>query len=217
MLTSGIIQILPFQTFEAHIDKAHGEQAGQPKHSMAAPMIISGKCSRLRSTAMACLLLGAWTGTAVAQEEATRFSRNAIYVEVLGQGILYSVNYDHRFTPHIGLRAGFTTWVLDLVIIPEMRFTGFPIMINYLTGEGTSHLELGIGVIPMILSSPERENFLGLFHVEERTMTTVLATATVGYRAQPQDGGFVFRIGLTPFFTFKGAALSGGLSLGFAF
>ncbi len=169
---------------------------------------------------MACVLLGAGTGSAVAQEEATHFRRSAIYVEGLGQGILYSVNYDHRLTPHIGLRAGFTSWSNRsipnfLFETGELKFTGFPIMVNYLSGEGTSHLELGIGVIPAIISFPGRDIFFGTKF--EGEASTVLGTVTLGYRSQPQDGSFVFRIGLTPLFTFKQASLTGGLSLGFAF
>ena len=40
------------------------------------------------------------------------FSSDALYVEALGQGVLYSVNYDHRFAEHVGVRFGATyfTW-----------------------------------------------------------------------------------------------------------
>jgi len=168
-------------------------------------------------TLIACLLCVVGTGPTVAQEKATRFCRSAIYVEVLGQGVLYSINYDYRLTPHIGLRAGFTTWSLPsfLFAVGELKFTGFPIMVNYLSGEGSSHLELGIGVIPAVISFDGQVIFFDTEFNEEAT--TVLGTATLGYRLQPQDGGFVFRIGLTPLFTFKEAQLTGGLSLGFAF
>ena len=56
--------------------------------------------------------------------------------------------------------------------------------------------------------------------------TLLSATGTLGYRRQPADGGFVFRIGLTPIYGFgteeaaypeKGFFLSGGLSLGVSF
>jgi hypothetical protein len=89
--------------------------------------------------------------------------------------------------------------------VAELKFTGFPIMVNLLTGEETSHFELGIGVVP------------GTFSLDFLEGSGVLGTATIGYRAQPRDGGFVFRIGLTPLFTLKGSQITGGLSLGFAF
>ena len=173
--------------------------------------------SRVCSTLMLCALLVAGAGSAVAQEKAAHFCPSAIYVEAGGQGILYSVNYDYRLTPHIGLRAGFTSWSIpiSLFAVGELKLTGFPIMVNYLSGEETSHLELGIGLIPVIIAFQGREIF---FSTEVNGKgSTVLGTATLGYRSQPQDGGFVFRIGLVPLFTFKKATLTGGLSLGYAF
>jgi hypothetical protein len=146
------------------------------------------------------------------QEEATRFCPSAIYFEVLGQGILYSINYDHRLSSHFGFRVGFTKWLIPPSYYfwrDGIIFTGFPFMVNYLSGEGTSHLELGIGVIPAITGN-----------IYEEREVVVLKTATIGYRAQSRSGGFVFRIGLTPFFFFQGPMRvfpSVGLSLGVAF
>ena len=47
--------------------------------------------------------------------------------------------------------------------------------------------------------------------------SAVAGTAVIGYRYQPKDGGFVFRVGLNTFFIGNGAAVSGGLSVGFSF
>jgi hypothetical protein len=173
--------------------------------------------SRLCRTLMLCILCVAGTGFSFAQDEATHFCPNAIYVEGFGQGILYSINYDRRITPNIGLRAGFTSWSFPVALfaVGELKFTGFPLMAYYLTGQGTSHLELGFGVVPAIISFQGREIFFGT-EVDGETIT-MLGTATLGYRLQPQDGGFVFRIGVTPLFTFKEVGWTGGLSLGFAF
>ena len=173
--------------------------------------------SRVCITLMFCILCVAGTRFSFAQEKDTSYCRSAIYIEGFGQGILYSINYDYRFTPNIGLRTGFTSWSMPFALfaIDELKFTGFPIMVNYLSGQGTSHLELGIGVVPAIISFQGRMIFFG-GEVSGETIT-VLGTATIGYRAQSRDGGFVFRIGLTPLFTLKGSQISGGLSLGFAF
>jgi len=180
--------------------------------------MTNSRLSGLYSALIACALLGTGSRPAVAQEEPTPFSRSAIYVEGLGQGILYSVNYDYRFTPHFGVRAGFTSWSLPIFAVfsvGELSFTGFPITVNYLSGDRTSHLELGIGIVPARFTMQGQEIFFGTEYEGEGS--TVLGTATLGYRAQPRDGGFVFRIGLTPLFTFKKAILTGGLSLGVAF
>lgn len=170
---------------------------------------------RLLFMVLMCGLLSPATENAVAQEERSDFARSAIYVEVLGQGILYSVNYDHRISQHFSLRAGYSHWSMPFVFIDKLTFTGFPIMLNYLTGEGTGHLELGIGLMPTTVSLHGREWFFGT--QQEASGSIVLGTATIGYRSQSQDGGFVFRIGVTPIFTFKEVLPSGGISLGFAF
>lgn len=172
---------------------------------------------KLFSVLMVCLLLAAGTASVSARDDSTSFCPSAIYVEVLGQGVLYTVNYDHRLTQNISLRAGFTSWSVPFALfaVGELKFTGFPVMVNYLSGEETGHLELGVGVIPATLSFQGREIFFGT--EVNGTETMVLGTATFGYRAQPRDGGFVFRIGMTPLFTFKEVQIWGGLSLGYAF
>lgn len=86
-----------------------------------------------------------------------------------------------------------------------------PVMLNYLAREN-SRLELGAGIV---FVSVDDVGFLGIKSSEGGS--AVAGTAVFGYRYQPRDGGFVFRIGLTPFFSGNGAEVSGGLSLGFSF
>lgn len=133
----------------------------------------------------------------------SHFSRNAIYVEALGQGGIYSVNFDHRFTKEIGFRAGFTTW---------SWMTGLPLMINYLGPGPVDHFEIGIGALvglsTLNLPSPF-ENGLNRGHI--------IGTGTVGYRYQPDNGGLVFRLDFTPWFGYKYFEAWGGVSLGYAF
>ncbi len=164
---------------------------------------------RLCSMAMVCLLLS--PHSSIAQDQPQDFSRNAIYVEGLGQGILYSINYDYRFTTDAGIRIGFTRWSTggDWVMLfqSNMLFTAFPITINFLPGESSSSFELGIGLMPMIASSKG----------QEQDETTVIGIATFGYRYQPIEGGIVSRIGFTPVFGSWGFLPTVGISLGYAF
>jgi hypothetical protein len=166
---------------------------------------------------MIVFLFSAVAGSSIAQqEEATRFSRNAIYFEFLGQGFLYSINYDHRFTPHIGVRAGLSFWSLPF-LWSDINVSAFPIMFTYLTGNGNRHFEVALGVVPAIIAN-NGGSFFGL-DLQGTKDFAVFGTATIGYRSQPRKGGFLFRIGLTPLFTFnfKRAILIVGLSLGYAF
>ena len=61
-------------------------------------------------------------------------------------------------------------------------------MISYLAGDESDHLELGIGLMPVL--SPGMGD------------TKVIGTATLGYRYQPREGGTIFRIGFTPLYFF---------------
>lgn len=156
--------------------------------------------------------------TAKAQESIPpSYSRNAIYGELLGQGILYSINYDYRTSQHISIRAGLTSWFIPgeiFLIDGKVKFKSFLLMGNYLTGNGNHHFEAGAGIMPCHVSFNGREIFWGEEINEEKTM--LLYTITLGYRSQPMHG-LLFRIGLTPVFSFNGAGLIAGLSLGYAF
>ena len=153
------------------------------------------------------------------KQQETQFRRNAIYFELGGQGILYSINYDCRITPHLSLRGGLSSWSFsgDFFLIQEkLRFTAFPLMVNYLTGPmKSSHLEIGIGLMPLFVSGSI--GFLYTPSNDTGNRTFLVGTATFGYRYQPKDGGFVFRAGITPLIGGNGIAFTGGLSFGLGF
>jgi len=145
-------------------------------------------------------------------------ARSAIYIELAGQGLLYSVNYEYLLADDISVRIGYSQWTISSLFLftaGELSFTGFPVMVNYLSGSGSGHLELGLGVMPMKISLDGHDILFGTD--VSNSATLLIGTATLGYRYQPPDGGFVFRIGLTPFFNEKVIAVSGGLSMGVAF
>lgn len=153
-----------------------------------------------------------------AGEPDTSYSRNAIYVEGLGAGVLYSVNYDRRITPDFSVRVGFSSWSIGTLLVlgsGELSYTSFPVTASYLYGNGASHLELGLGLVPGYVSITGG----GIFFGKDVTKTagTLLGTAIVGYRLQPNDGGIFFRIGFTPLFTFRKFQPWGGLSIGASF
>lgn len=177
-----------------------------------------------RASFVALLFVSSWasvTGQVEARENPTlgpALSHSAIYGEFLGQGLLYSINYDYRISDHYGLRAGFSSWSMPSIMLfvnGSFSFTGFPIMLYYLSGDGSSHLELGVGIVPSTVSVTGHEIFLG--SDISGSASVLLETATIGYRLQPRDGGFLFRIGLTPLMSSGSVQLSGGLSIGAAF
>ena len=155
---------------------------------------------------------------ASAQEALARqpgFARNSIFLELGGNGIFYSLNYDHKFFDHVSARLG----GMYLPLPASDDGTGgenrvgialFPIMVNYLVGNGNSRLELGAGTMVGYVSGEVDNENLNAGGVGG------LAT-TIGYRLQPRGGGFLFRVGLTPFLVGSGLQLWGGLSLGGTF
>jgi len=163
------------------------------------------------------ILLFAFPNTLFAQNKASNFNRNAIYVELLGPGIAYSINYDYRITKQIGFRVGFSSWSTSTSLFSssgKTSFIEFPLLINYLVGNSTNHLELGLGMV--VGSISDKDKFFGRSDYSSKYHLGI-GTATIGYRMEPKNGGFMFRIAFTPFFTFKDAWPFGGISFGYAF
>jgi hypothetical protein len=149
------------------------------------------------------------------------FAPNAIYVELLGNGLIYSVNYDRLISPSTGFRVGFGYIGIsggtdaDGNSISASLLT-IPATFNYFIGSidsrgmmSSSKLELGLGIVFVHAGA----SYGGL----SGGGSGIGGTATIGYRLQPWDGGFVFRIGFTPVFVLSDFLPYGGLSLGYSF
>ena len=137
---------------------------------------------------------------------------NNLYFEAFGNGGLYSLNYERLFTENLGGRIGFMYLPsIDFIFSSAENLITVPVMLNYLAGEN-SKLELGAGII---FVSVDDVSFWGI--KSKKGSSSVAGTAAIGYRYQPKDVGFLFRIGLTPFFSGDGAAISGGVSIGISF
>ena len=142
--------------------------------------------NRIKVRVILVIVLPFVGGLSFAQQDSTQapseFSRNTIFLELLGNAGLYSINYEHRFIEQLGLRIGFSSvnFPLDTETGPV---TMAPLMVNYITGKDKHHFEVGAG---LMLSN----------RIDNRGMT-----ATTGYRFQPPQGGFHFHIGFTPLIT----------------
>jgi hypothetical protein len=157
--------------------------------------------------------------TALEKQPIRTYSRNCLYLELLGTGILYSVNLEHRFDRHWSGRMGFTAFSVPAVAFAEPEVSigvlGFPVLMTYLAGSRSHFLEMGAGVLILNVSADGRDIWFGLD--VNGQMTAVLGAAAIGYRYQPANGGFLFRIGLTPLTSFPHSFVSVGMSLGAAF
>ncbi len=133
-------------------------------------------------------------------------ANSAVYLELGGNGLLYSLNYDYRFDKDWSARGG-----IMYAPVGDVSLTIVPLMANYLIGSN-HNFEIGAGIAYLGVSvDVEGEDFAGI------SASGVAGTSTIGYRYQNMDGGFVFRIGLTPVFGEFGVLPWAGLSLGYAF
>lgn len=121
---------------------------------------------------------------------------NSVFLEVLGNGGLYSVNYDRKLSDHAALRIGVGAWAADdLFLGGEARkeLVTVPVAASWLFGTGRGRLEVGAGVL---LGRQTQD-----VPFEDGSTSSAFAslTGTIGYRYQPAAPGFIFRAGFTPF------------------
>ncbi len=112
------------------------------------------------------------------------FSRqNVIYLEIGGQGVGVSLNYERRICENFSVRIGASYMILGF---------GGTLGVNYTTNrESSHHLEIGLGVTYMYASS---------IYDGDAAAEDILPSLSVGYRYQSPEGGFFFRATLTTFF-----------------
>ncbi|MCK4344070.1 MAG: hypothetical protein KAX05_02205 [Bacteroidales bacterium] len=129
--------------------------------------------------------------------ENIEWKKNSFFLELGGNAFFYSLNYDRLIHTEESLQISSRIGISHLGIIP--------IQLNLLIGGSSHHFEFGIGV---------------LISIEDQN---VLPTGTIGYRYQKLDGGFLFRIGITPIRILGFAIYDphvipwAGLSLGYSF
>lgn len=147
----------------------------------------------MKSIRVLAILLQASTALASQQPDSTSHSdsaTNALYFEVLGQGLGFSLDYERMLSHEVGFHVGYTDWVTR----------GFPLGFHYFVG-ATHRLELGAGLM-----------------IDVHRYKGVYPTGIVGYRYQPASGGVVVGAGLTPIVGHPEAPfIIGGISFGWSF
>lgn len=142
--------------------------------------------------------------------------RRAVYFEQFGNAGLYSVNYEREVRPQWMARAGAGAWSAeDIFSDNKVQIVSVPLTLSYITGTGNHHFESGFGVT--VGHKHDDVSGSGAFS----SLTGIL-----GYRYQKPEGGFLFRVGATPFLSLtggdhaypdEGATALIGLSFGYAF
>lgn len=138
--------------------------------------------------------------------------RNAAYIEIGGNVVVPSINYERRWNDLWAWRVGFT-YVSSKTEGSNENDTAFgvPLMINRISApQSNHHFETGLGVV---LITGEDEGFNDEF---DEDFSGAFGTLTVGYRYQKPAGGFVFRAGFTPVFDTEDILPWAGVSFGYA-
>ncbi len=129
------------------------------------------------------------------------FVHNTVFGEVLGNGIVLSLNYERYLSRDFGLRLG----------IGSLFGSGrtVPLMFNYYRGK-RYRLELGLGAVYLPLWKED-----GPFGKEG----SFLWSSTIGLKFEPVEGGIMIRLSLTPFYDPSQHSMHfwGGFSVGVAF
>ena len=153
-----------------------------------------------------------------------------LYIELGGPGVILSANYDARFKPNERLGFGYrfgvgfgmgkikTVWVdkqWNYTYTEYLKRTYYtiPAGINYIFGKpnDANTFEIGAGVTFLT-------QYVTLYSHETKKPGHVIGFLTFMYRVMPVNGGFSFRIGVTPIIGTGGdIRFSGSIGFGYAF
>ena len=145
----------------------------------------------IRTAGLAFILCLSFTSAALAQTASDESQApqktdeapalNTVYLELLGPGLLYSINYERRLADfNLRIGAGGASW-------SGSGYVRIPLGFNYIgIGSEDKHLELGATSNITIVGGGGA------------SAAGVTFSAIVGYRYQPKAGGFNFRAGISP-------------------
>jgi hypothetical protein len=130
-----------------------------------------------------------------------RTAMNGVYVEGLGPGFFYSLNYD-RVISDIALRVGIGYISISATSANGQEsahayFLTVPFDINYIGIGSKKHIfELGGGATVVAVGAGGSS--LGVESEGNASATTFVGHLNIGYRLQPPQGGFMLRTGISP-------------------
>ena len=143
------------------------------------------------------------------QTSTTNFKQNQLYLELAGNGLIYSINYERFLSEDFTIRGGFG--ITPGLIFIEGTFIHIPVTASYLIGSKTSKLELGLGATYFAGEDTE------IFGLDAGDQSLMFLTGIIGYR-YTSPAGFVFRVFFTPLYSSESEPNFnpyGGLSFGF--
>lgn len=150
---------------------------------------------------------------------APRTASNVVFAEVLGSGLLYSLNYERLFDRlHLGARAGasyFTTSVSSYGRSGNLVLVSVPLVASYYFAWRSHNLQLGLGAT--FLYTKVGSDSQGTEFVTARSGFGIAASAVVGYRYLPRSRGITFGVAFTPLLRATAFLPWGGAHVGYVF
>jgi hypothetical protein len=129
-----------------------------------------------------------------AQTGSSRESTRSLYIEIGGPSIIYTFNYDFSFDSTdvggFGLRTGLGASAVD-----DFYLVTVPVMVQYLLGNKKNYFEMAAG--PVVNFGSDEIIYI------DPGATPVIGSLYFGYRHQPSDMGFLFRVGMPIFIGFN--------------
>jgi hypothetical protein len=148
-----------------------------------------------------------------------RTASNVLFGEALGSGLLYSINYERLVDSYnLGLRGGvsyFSHAVSSYGASGNLKLLTMPFVVSYYLGTPQHKLQLGLGATVIYLAASTDSQ--GTSFGGERSGFGVAASAVVGYRYFPRDGGLSFGAGFTPLLRTSKFLPWGGADIGYVF
>lgn len=121
-----------------------------------------------------------------------QLKKSSVFVELLGNSVNYiSINYDRIIAEYNNSYLNVTAGISPIVGA-KSKYISIPVSINYTSFKrSSSHLELGVGLAYSYYKDEEPNH-----NCCEREQ--ILLISRIGYKYQRPQGGFNFKIGLTP-------------------
>lgn len=143
----------------------------------------------------------------------------AVDAELLGPGVIYTLNASYRWNENWAGTLGFSRWNLSFPFSSySTTFMAMPAYVSYyVSGKSNSFEVLGgftywhVDSRPGIFFDSDNSDFY------RRYASIVFPTLGIGYSYRPFDGGFHIRATLYAFLGLGGVIGYPGLSLGYAF
>lgn len=122
--------------------------------------------------------------------------KSSVFIELLGNSVgLIGINYDRIITEYDNSYLNVTAGISPFIGVgSSYKYISIPVSINYTSFKrSSSHLELGVGLAYSYYKDEESNR-----NCCEREQ--MLFISRIGYKYQRPQGGFNFKIGLTPTF-----------------